>query len=460
MKQYLSLLLAFLVFVATAVVPGDALAESQEESRWLDVEVGQSLIWRGEKSILRVLVSDPSVAEVKLLEQEQAQIRGLQVGSTDFWIWFRDEPARPVSYEIVVHQDLTEMVRRVGSVVKGTPPRVYPMRGHIAVEGPVDDVETLERVAGIAMAFDKEFVNLMTVRGDHQVQLHVVFAEVSRSGMRELGLNALAWGTSFTAGVYGPNKGDSFTAERTINGVDDEIVWPFPTVGAFQLLGLYALDDVILGGFLGVMEGNDLSKILAEPTLVALSGQEAEFLAGGEVPMALSTNNQVAIQFKEYGIKLVFVPTVLAGNVIDLRVYTEVSDLDPSTSVQAGGITVPGFLKRKGSSHLRIENGKTFAMAGLLSESSEMTKGEIPVLGRIPLVGALFRYTRHERQESEIMIFVTPRLVRPLADNEVPALPTASEDNNPNDLEFFLLGLDHRSGSRNDQTAGPVGMER
>jgi len=457
MNNLLRILCSLLLTSAVSFGARPAWAESAEETRWLDVEVGQSLVWSGDRAVQRMLVSDPAVAEIKSLEQDQIQIRGVEVGSTDLWVWFRDTPSRPVSYEIVVHQDLSELVRRIGSTVRGTPPRVYSLKSHIAVDGAVDDVETLERIDGLARAFDKDYVNLMTIKGDHQVQLHVVFAEVSRSGLREMGLSGLGWGSNFFAGMYGPNLGDPVTVARE-NG--EGTTWYAPSSGTFQILGSYWVGDLLLSAFFSVLESNDLSKILAEPTLVALSGQEAEFLAGGEVPIAVYTNNQVSIQYKEYGVKLVFVPTVLAGDVVDLRVYTEVSDVDPTNSVRAGGLAVPGFVKRKGSSHLRLENGKTFAMAGMLSENIESSRSEVPILGRIPLIGAAFRYVKHEREESEIMIFVTPELVRPLAGDEVPPPPTASEDNHPNDLELFLLGLDHRAGSRDIKAAGPVGMER
>ncbi len=458
MKAHHTGFLSTLVFVLVSLlaVTGIARADDGAVDRWLDVEVGQSVVQKGEGAIARVLISDPAVAEVKLLEEQQIQVRGVQVGTTDLWVWYRDNPTTPVAYELNVHVDLAELERRVAASVSGEAPNAYPMKGRLVLEGSVPDVETLERVSAIARVYDPEFVNLMSVPGDHQVQLHVVFAEVSRTGVREMGFNGYLVGQDFQTGWYGPNVGDSVE----VSGAGGAISSFFPTTGAFQVMGAAVIDDLLLGAFLGALEENNLSKVLAEPTLVALSGQEAKFLSGGKVPIAISTYDNIRIQFEEYGVKLVFVPTVLADDVIDLRVYVEVSEIDTSQAIQVGGLGIPGFISRQGSSHLRIQDGMTFAMAGLLSEEIRHNRAELPLLGRIPLIGALFRYVEHDREETEIVIFVTPRLVRPLASDEVPPPPTAFEDNNPSDLRLFLLGSDRRADSRQPDVGGPVGMER
>jgi pilus assembly protein CpaC len=466
MFQRFSMLLASLaLLLLPTLAQAQASAEdpqppSQTEPRdnWIDVQAGQSLVWRAQAPIARLLLSDPTVAEVKLLEEEQFQVRGVTVGTTDLWVWYRDGSKLPVEYQVSVHQDLSEMFRRIDAIAgDDEAPAVYPMNGRLVLDGAVADVETLERLAQIAAIYDPEFVNLMSVRGDHQVQLRVVFAEVSRTGLRELGFNWLFGDPDMTVAGYGPNYGDKWEFAAPDGGSLDYFM---PTTGAFQLMGLLGLDDMTIAGFLGALEEANLSKILAEPTLVALSGQEAEFLAGGELPIPITTYDRVQVEFKEYGIKLSFVPTVLAGDVIDLRVYTEVSEIDNSVSISLGGVGIPGFITRKGSSHLRLQDGTTFAMAGLLSESIRYQRAELPLLGRIPIIGTLFRYTKHEPEQTEIVIFVTPELVRPMAPGEVPPLPTASEDNDPNDFELFLLGLDHRPGSRTMEATGPVGMER
>ncbi|MCP4808117.1 MAG: hypothetical protein GY913_31325 [Proteobacteria bacterium] len=470
-KPVLAGLLTFGVALGSAVfAPSEAHAQDVPRTQWLDVEVGQSSIQKSSRPFARVLISDPDVAEIKLLEEGQFSIRGLAVGSTDLWVWYRDDTEHPEVFELTVHRDLSDLIRHSAELVTdGAPPRVYPLEDRIVVEGTVPDLLTLERIAAIAEVYDEDFVNLMTVRGDHQVQLEVVFAEVSRSAVREMGLNVI-WGNDVAgANMVSPaTTGDRGIAQHphvVTGGTEPIELLNAGTIasagsGAYSLMGVLG-DPVNMAAILSVLEDNSMTKILAEPTLVALSGQQAEFLAGGEIPIPVSqNNNRITLQFKEYGVKLVFVPTVLGDGVIDLRTYVEVSEIDSATATRITGIEIPGFITRKADSHLRMSNGMTFAMAGLLSETTRYSRAEVPVLGEIPLIGMLFSYTKHDRDETELMIFVTPRLVRPMAADEVPLPPGATEDNNPNDFELFLLGMDHRAGSRSSEPTGNVGMER
>ena len=429
-------------------------------SEWLDVGVGQSFIYKESRSIARVLVSDGDIAEVKLLEAGQFQIRGLAVGSTDLWVWFQGRVNRPVHYQLTIHQDISDLIRRVNEIVPNTPPRVYPLRERLVVEGPVSDMTTLERIANVARVYDEEFINLMTVEGDHQIQLEVVFAEVNRSALRELGFNAL-WGKrGLGFGIEGPMTSATSSVSHPKPSLVNGGTTLSPSAEAFRVLGVVG-GNVNLSAIMSVLSQHSISKILAQPTLVALSGQQAEFLAGGEVPIPVSQfGNKVSIEFKEYGVKLVFVPTVLGGEIVDMRVYVEVSDVDNTNSIRLTGIEIPSFVSRKTQSHLRLKSGNTFAMAGMLNDSIRATYARVPLLGDIPILGALFRYVQHRRDETELMIFVTPRLVRPLQPGEIPAPPGVTEDNNPNDFELFLLGMDHRSASKSAAPSGPMGLVR
>ncbi|MDP2307044.1 MAG: pilus assembly protein N-terminal domain-containing protein [Pseudomonadota bacterium] len=438
-----SLLGAGLLTLALAAVAPSAVSSAafaaEPAPNLIDVGVGESVIQRDSRTISRVLISDPAVAELRLLEEGQYQVRGLSVGSTDLWVWYRDDVSRPVTYKVVVSTDLTDIGRRIRGAVLGPAPKIYPVKNRLVVEGPVDDLETLERVSAIARIYDEDFVNLMTVRGDHQVQLKVVFAEVSRTGLRELGLSVLF---DNNAGIGGQLAGFA------------------PGTDVITLLGSFsgAFD---VSAILAVLEQNKLSRTLAEPSLVALSGQQAEFMAGGEVPIPVGQrDDRITIEFKEYGVKLVFVPTVLSGNVIDMRAYVEVSEIDPNTTIRLQSIEVPGLLVRKGDSHLRLESGMTFAMAGMLHERTTSTRAAIPILGDLPLVGALFRYVKHKREETELVIFVTPELVRPMAPGEVPTAPGRTEGYNPSDFQLFIMGQLTVPGSRTAEPTGEYGMKR
>lgn len=438
----------------------EARPEEDASAPVLDVQVGESYIRKEPRALARVLISNPEVAELRLLEEGQFQVRGLAVGSTDLWIWYRDDVDHPRMYKVVVTNDLTEIERRVNATVGKNAPRVYPVKDRLVVEGEVADVETLERVAAIARIYDEEFVNLMTVRGDSQVQLHVVFAEVSRSGLRELGLNAIALAPGWGFGSVGPSEVETRFVDLDDPNDEANRVYPADS-GVFNFFGGALLGNVKVGAFLSVLEQNSLARTLAQPTLVSLSGQQAEFLAGGEVPIPVAQNNgRISTEFKEYGVKVVFVPTVLGGNVVDMQASVEVSEVDQANATRVSGITIPSFVSRKSSAHLRLEDGMTFAMAGMLKEHSSATRAQVPILGDIPVIGAAFRYVKHSREETELVIFVTPELVRPMSAKEVPPPPGTTENYNPGDLELFLLGSLTQPGSRTAEPTGDLGMAR
>jgi pilus assembly protein CpaC len=444
----------------------DAHAQDQERSDWLDIEVGKSVVLTTPRVPQAIAITDPEVATaVTLGVANKIQIQGTNLGTTDLIVQF-GPGISPVSYEITVHRDLSDLVRRVDSIVEGEPPRVYPLGERIVMEGAVDDLDTLERLALVARIYDEEFVNLMYVRGDHQVQLEVVFAEVSRTAARQLGLNVLYGDGTIVAGMIGQgNSRPSFANNAILDTVN--------TAAGDGAIGSPLSSGIALGGFvqqinltavLGTLDDYKIAKILAQPTIVSLSGQKAQLLSGGEVPIPVpqggAQQTQITIQYKEYGVKMWFVPTVLAGNVIDVQVYLEISELDFANGTSLAGITVPGFITRKGETHVRMENGMTFAVAGLLSETMTYNRVGVPGLGRLPLVGTLFRNVRHVRDEREVVMYVTPRLVRPLAPGEAPTPPGTAENNNPSDFELYLLGTDHHMNSRTESPTGAVGLKR
>jgi pilus assembly protein CpaC len=461
------LAIPFLALLALTSTFAPTAYAQDDQNEWLDIEVGKSVTITTNRVPTAIAVTDPKVAVTQTLgAANKIQVQGVNIGTTDLIVQF-GPGEKPYIYEITVHRDLSDLIRRIDSIVEGEPPRVYPLGERIVVEGAVDDLDTLEQVALVSRIYDEEFVNLMSVRGDHQVQLEVLFAEVSRTGARELGLNVLFGDRNLGVSMLGPINQGLTVANPALNGImgangTTTALLQAPVVGGFSL-GTY-IQAIDMAAILGMLDDYRLGKILAQPTLVSLSGQQSEFLAGGEIPVPVPQGGagqvQITIQFKEYGVKLAFVPTVLAGDVIDVRMYLEISEPDYSVATQVSGLAVPGFITRKGQNHVRLESGKTFAVAGLLSDNVNYARVGIPGLGRLPLIGTLFRTVRHVREETEVVIYVTPRLVRPLAQGEVPAAPGSTENNNPSDFELFLLGMDHRPSSRTASPTGAVGLQR
>jgi pilus assembly protein CpaC len=451
------------------LAPADAFAQDvPERSDWLDIELGKSVVLTTPRVPQAIAITDPDIAvAVTLGVANKIQVQGLSIGTTDLIVQFGPGIA-PVSYEITVHRDLSDLVRRVDSIVEGEPPRVYPLGDRIVLEGAVDDLDTLEQLALVARIYDPEFVNLIHVRGDHQVQLEVVFAEVSRNAARELGLNVLYGNqvTGITAGLISPGASSpSITNTNlltTFESAAGDGAIGNPVSAGYAVGGFVSALD--LSAILGTLDDYKVGKILAQPTVVSLSGQKAELASGGQIPIPTPQGGGgqtvITITFKDYGVILWFIPTVLAGDVVDVQFYVEISSPDYANAVRVSGIEVPGFVARRAQSHLRLESGMTFAVAGLLSETMSYNRVGVPGLGRIPLIGTLFRKVRHVRDEVEVVIYITPRLVRPLAPGEAAALPGSTENNNPSDFELFLLGMDHRPNSRTASATGAVGLAR
>jgi pilus assembly protein CpaC len=189
------------------------------------------------------------------------------------------------------------------------------------------------------------------------------------------------------------------------------------------------------------LEGRGVARRLAEPNLVALSGDTASFLAGGEFPFPVqSTNNAISIEFKKFGVGLAFTPTVMADGMINLKIEPEVSQIDPTNSVRVGGVEIPSLIVRRANTTVELRNGQSFAIAGLLQNSNEVNQSQLPWIGNIPILGALFRSASYQKRETDLVIIVTPRIVRPTRPGDLVRTPL---DNTlpPNDVDFFLHGV-------------------
>jgi pilus assembly protein CpaC len=293
------------------------------------------------------------------------------------------------------------------------------------------------------------------------VQLSVRFAEVSRSALKQIGVNlfGLAKDGRQLGGMTGPKTGlGSFVAVPGTGGVGQPPVFPTqPFAQSFQLF-FGSTTPFPFSASLSLLEENGLAKVLAEPTLVTLSGQEAKFLAGGEIPVPLSsTLGTVTVSWKKFGIQLGFTPTVLDPSTINLKVASEVSDLDPNNGIQTGGIFIPGLDTRSAEATVRLGDGQSFAIAGLLSDKVRSTIDKVPFLGSIPILGALFRSSQYQRQESELLVVITAHLVKPVAPHELQPLPTDYDGGEPDAFSFFLLGTDAVGGSSGSEGRGPAG---
>lgn len=406
------------------------------------LEVGQNRLLVLSEAINRVSVADPKVADLKVITQTQLLLTARGVGTTDLTLWNRKD--EPLVMALVVSRNLEALRKQLAELFPNDKITVAPGSGDLVVlSGEVTDVRIPERAAEVAKLHAEKVVNLIRVSGNQQVQLEVKFAEVSRNGLREIGVNFFHKDAAgrFLGGMTNPGTdAGSFLTIPGTGTLARPSVYPNSPAGAFSLF-FSGLPSLPFSAMLSLLERTGLAKLLAEPTLVAMSGQEARFLAGGEFPIPYSAGlGAVSVQWKKFGIMLSFTPTVVSDGILNLKLATEVSDVDPSRSVTIGGFSIPGIISRQSETTVRLGDGQSFAIAGLLSSRMRSQIDKIPLLGDLPILGVLFRSTEFSRDESELLVVVTAHLARPMAPHEVPRLPTEDERNDPNDFELFLLG--------------------
>jgi pilus assembly protein CpaC len=416
------------------LVPSDVVKDGA-----LRLMVNQTRIIRTTRPYYRVSVASPDIADVTPLAPDALMVTARTTGATQLVLW--DENDRTQTLLVNSEADMREINDRFDRLLPDEQIEVVDLRGQIALRGRVSSVETAQRALQIAEAYADNVVDFMEINGTQQVMLEIRFAEVSRSAGKALGLNfgvvgQDGSGASNIGGVFpfGPGTSPGGNIDPTNLTVSPNIA---PGVSLF---GGGIIGDVAFQAFLSALRENNLLRVLAEPNLTLISGEEGEFLAGGEIPIPVPQGDEtLTIEYKSFGIKLRALPVVMGDGRIRVRVEPEVSDIDPSTGVTVAGVSVPGFRVRHLSTEVEMLSGQTFVLAGLLDSSVTASKQATPILGDVPILGTLFRSVRYQRRETELVVLITPRLVSPLNPDEIPPLP--GEDwKHPTDRELFLNG--------------------
>ncbi|NLI82314.1 MAG: type II and III secretion system protein family protein [Deltaproteobacteria bacterium] len=403
--------------------------------------------------ITRIAVADPTLADAELLTPTQVLIVAQEkLGTTSLILWHGDSQADVYEIEVRLQEKVWNEIRdALRRLVPDARVKVERVGDGVVLDGTVESQRDLERVLEIVKGLTPNFTNLLSVRGSQQIQLEVKIAEVSRSGIKEIGLGFLLdkdWKVAvFPAGTAAGSlnavreRGAETSTSNTdtiLSSLGSAAILSSPYSSAFQVLAHGVEDDLL--GLISLLKGQGLSRLLASPTLVTMSGQQAQFLVGGEYPYPVTDENgNVNIQFKQFGILLRFTPYLVGDETITLAVEPEVSALDYSVLAISGGTGVPGLTTRRGQTTLQLKDGQTFAMAGLLKEETRSAVSKIPLLGDIPVLGALFTSKEFQNNETELIIVVKPRIVRALNPQEVPSLPGETMAREVTDLDFFLL---------------------
>ena len=426
---------AMIILLGASLVQAEGLTHQAVKTNvpeTIQLGVGTSIIIDSPTPFARASMANPEVADPLILSPKQVYLTGKKLGVTTLTLWGKNKQVTNV-FNILVSPDLTKLKAQLHQLFPKEK-NIQVTGGHdgVAISGQVSTANNLTRIMAMAEPYAPGKVsNLLHVGGVQQVMLEVKVAEMSRGLTRNLGIG---WhetdGNHFSFGLL--NDTLTFSEDQSGN------LTLFPSALASTFLGL-PIGNTFWNIVLDFLKQNNLTKILAEPTLVALSGQEASFLAGGEFPIPVpGTFGQTTIEFKEFGVRLGFNPTVLSNDKISLKISPEVSELDFATGVNFGGFTIPSLVVRRTSTILELGDGQSFAIAGLIQENVRETVAKYPILGDIPILGALFRSSQFQKNETELVIIVTPRLVKPLDLVKQP-LPTDFYLE-PNDFEQMLLG--------------------
>jgi pilus assembly protein CpaC len=384
----------------------------------LEVRRGQSAVVEADGAFATIVVADPEIAEAMATSNRSFFLRGKTPGTTTVLL-YNSSGAIAELIEIDVKLGLEELREDLKRLLPGEPIEVYPVHDGVFLDGRVTTAGAAEMALQVAERYVPGGVaNGLTVGQSQQVLLEVRFLEASRSAVREIG-----FGNTIDA-----NDFKSTTESGTISGLAEK------TVALFTNLGGENIDVRIRA-----LEEKGVIRTLAEPNLVALSGDTASFLAGGEFPIPVSNkDNQITVEFKKFGVSLDFTPTVLGEGLVNLRVRPEVSALDKANGIRASNIEIPGISVRRADTTVELHDGQAFAVAGLLQNNYSNDVRQTPWLGSVPILGALFSSKRYQRNESELVIIVTPRLVQPAPHPDQLASPLDSFAE-PTEAELLLF---------------------
>ena len=384
----------------------------------VQVTAGRSIILPLDFEVTRIALTNPEIADATVVQPREILVDGKKPGTISLIVW---GAGKRQQYDIIVEQPVAPLEQQLRALFPGEDVNVSTSEGATILSGHVSSTNVMLRMGEIATASlpKSQLINLLQVPGgseSQQVMLQVRFAEVNRRKILEAGLGLFLSRNRF----LGRSTTQQFPAP------DFETESNQVTLVFSDFLNLFLWDrEVGVGGVLKALQQTGGFQSLAEPNLIAYNGQEASFLAGGEFPVPVVQGNagSVSVQYREFGIRLTFRP-VIAGDAIRLKVTPEVSSLDFNNGVTLSGFRIPALTTRRASTDVELRDGQTFAIAGLLDNESQNDEAAIPILSRLPIIGHLFRSKATRAEQTELMVLITPRLVRALDPDEVPPLPT------------------------------------
>ncbi len=422
---------AALASTALTSVSAEVLRVMQgQASESLNVPMNRAVVVESDVPFAELSIANPGIADISTLSDRSIYVLGKAPGRTTLTLLSPDGQLIS-NVDVHVTPDIAEFKERLQQILPGEHIEVRTANDGIVLSGQVSSTAKLDRALDLANRYAPERVsNLMVVGGTQQVMLKVRFAEVSRTISKN-------FSSSLALRDTGRLRGESGTYLSGSNGLGAGLALREDVAGGIAFGGsIGGLEFEVL---LEALEAKGMIRTLAEPNLTALSGQEAKFLAGGEYPVPVAqTNDTVTVEFKPFGVELNFTPVVVDQDIINLTIDAAVSSIDPANGISVSGFEIDAFRRRETSTTVEMRDGESFAIAGLLQDDFRDLNSQLPWVGDIPILGALFRSSEYQRAQTELVIIVTPHLVTPVA-GEALALPT-DRVRIPTERELFLFG--------------------
>jgi pilus assembly protein CpaC len=409
------------VLSAAPRIAGQAPQPAAPAVQQVDLTSNRSKVITTDFDVTRIAITNPAIADAVVVQPREILIDGKAPGTVSLIVWGADQR---IQYDVVVNGGVNVLEQQLRGLFPGEDINVTVNEEALTLSGHVSSNTVMLKAGQIAAMTSSKLrvINLLQVPGgieSQQVLLQVRFAEVNRQAVSELGVS-----------LFTGQAKQNTVRVTTEQFSDSPNYQPDGTLTFSDYLNFFLFNRKYdVGGLLKALQTKGLLQSLAEPNLIAYNGQEASFLAGGEVPVPVVSGNTgtVSVTYKEFGIRLNFTPTI-AGDMIRLHVRPEVSALDFANGVTLSGFRIPALTTRRAETEVELRDGQSFAVAGLMNNISQDTQQQIPFISSLPIIGNLFKSRGTNRSQTELMVLVTPRLVRPLDPDEVPALPTMDEN--------------------------------
>ncbi|TPN88464.1 type II and III secretion system protein family protein [Mesorhizobium sp. CU2] len=430
----IALALAMLGFAAPASADNDIVYVSANKNASIKVAKGKPKTIMTSAAFYQIVIGDPEIANVNPLTDKSFYVLGNNLGTTGIALF--DQNKQLVgTIDIEVTLDTDQLASTIRASVPDAKIKVGSANGRVVLSGEADDAVAADKASKIASRFsgNEEVINSVNISSSQQVQLNVRFVEINRQAGQDLGAK------------YGANFAYGIGNRKVVLNPDGADV---PTAGTGEIIGSLLSNGVSIDIAIKALEERGLARRLAEPNLIARSGQTASFLAGGEFPIPVSEDNgKISVTYKKYGVGLDFTPTVLKDGLVSLDIAPEVSSIDPSASIQvSSGISIPAFIVRRARTSIDLKNGQSFMIAGLLQSQNDITTSRVPGIGKLPVLGPLFSSKSYQRRETDLVIIVTPYLVKPVDPSKKMVEPTDGTRPASN-VDYFLNNTEEEDAS-------------